>query len=85
MTSDLPGADTRAQVYLTVVGSADCSEPIPLGDGSADSELFLRGKQSTFDVTLNKIGQIVKLRLEHDGSNSDPAWHVDWVSNTEHL
>ena len=73
-------ADTRAQVYLTVIGTDESSHPIPLGDGSENSSEFLQGKESSFNIKLSDIGKIIKIRLEHDGKNSNPAWHIDWVS-----
>ncbi|XP_012939779.1 lipoxygenase homology domain-containing protein 1 isoform X2 [Aplysia californica] len=78
-TSDFPGSDTRAQVYLTVHGTQDISHPIPLGDGSASSSQFAQGRESEFDANIGDIGEITKIRLEHDGRNNDPSWHVDWV------
>ncbi|GFR86805.1 lipoxygenase homology domain-containing protein 1-like isoform X1 [Elysia marginata] len=79
-TSDLDGAGTCAQVYLTVQGVKDMSHPIPLGDGSPAMHHFLPGNEAEFDIDLDdSLGEIAKIRLEHDGRNSDPAWHVDWV------
>ena len=80
-TSDLPNAGTHAQVYLTVQGVKDMSHPIPLGDGSPGMQHFLPGMEAEFNLQLDdNLGEITKIRLEHDGRNSDPAWHVDWVS-----
>ncbi|KAK3777632.1 hypothetical protein RRG08_021747 [Elysia crispata] len=79
-TSDLPDAGTHAQVYLTVQGVKDMSHPIPLGDGSLGMQHFQPGQEAEFDIDLDDhLGELTKIRLEHDGRNSDPAWHVDWV------
>ena len=55
------------------------SHPIPLGDGHPSSTIFAQGKESEFEVDLEGLGELAKIRLEHDGRNSDPSWHVDWV------
>ena len=51
-TSDIEGAATCAQVYLTVYGSKGTSRILPLGDGSPDSDSFWRGKESQFKVRI---------------------------------
>ncbi|XP_070194990.1 lipoxygenase homology domain-containing protein 1-like isoform X2 [Littorina saxatilis] len=78
-TSDIEGAATCAQVYLTVYGSKGVSPPLPLGDGSSSSDNFWRGKEVKFQVNAGRIGEIRKIRLEHDNRNPDPAWHVESV------
>ncbi|GFN93248.1 lipoxygenase-like protein domain-containing protein 1, partial [Plakobranchus ocellatus] len=79
-TSDLPNAGTHAQVYLTIQGSKDISHPIPLGEGLPSMDHFLPGKEAEFDVTLDdSLGEITKIRVEHDSRNDNPAWHLDWV------
>lgn len=78
-TTDFPGADTQAQVYITIHGTKDYSQPVPLGDGSSTKNTFSAGKESVFDVTVGEIGELAKIRLEHDSQNKEPAWHVDWV------
>lgn len=31
-------------------------------------------------IETGDIGRLTKIRLEHDGSGSDPDWRVDYVS-----
>ncbi|CAG5116254.1 unnamed protein product, partial [Candidula unifasciata] len=78
-TSDMPDAGTQGRVYITIHGTKDYSQPVPLGDGFSSKECFVPGKESTFDVTVGEIGELAKIRLEHDTDNKDSAWHVDWV------
>lgn len=33
-------------------------------------------------VSFGDIGELTKIRLEHDGTSKHPSWHVDWVSVT---
>jgi hypothetical protein len=40
---------------------------------------FERNKTDTFRVQSNYIGEIVKLRIEHDGSGHMPGWFLDRV------
>ncbi|KAI8774235.1 lipoxygenasey domain-containing protein 1 [Biomphalaria glabrata] len=75
-TSDFHGADCNALVILKVYGTKDNSEPLPLHGGL---NLFSQGKESEFDVTLGKIGEITKIRLQPENDKSDPSWHVDWI------
>ena len=34
-------------------------------------------------VDIGDIGDVVKIRLEHNNANSFPAWHVKQVSQLE--
>ncbi|CAL1540914.1 unnamed protein product [Lymnaea stagnalis] len=78
-TSDIQGADSRAQIYMTVQGTKENSKPIPFKGTSSFTELFRQGKETEFDVTVGKIGEITKIRLEPDSKSPNPSWHVDWV------
>ncbi|KAH9523747.1 hypothetical protein Btru_040820 [Bulinus truncatus] len=74
-TSDFHGADCKSPVTLTVYGTKDNSRPIHL----PGINLLSQGKETEFDVTLDKIGEITKIRLEPENKKTDPSWHLDWV------
>ncbi|XP_059163011.1 lipoxygenase homology domain-containing protein 1-like [Physella acuta] len=78
-TSDMPGAECKSQVYLTLLGTKDMSKPTPLGTGTLNSAMFDQGKETEFDFTVGKIGELTKIRLELDSKYNNPSWHVDWV------
>lgn len=80
-TSDMPSAECRAQVFLTLLGTKDMSKPTPLGSGTLNSAMFDQGKETEFDLTVGKIGELTKIRLELDSKFNNPSWHVDWVGS----
>ncbi|XP_052774352.1 lipoxygenase homology domain-containing protein 1-like isoform X2 [Mya arenaria] len=77
VTSEEMDSGTDSNVTLTVYGDADNTGPISLGSPSTGS--FNTGKTDEFDVILDPeaIGQIRKIRLEHD--NSGKPWQVEKV------
>ncbi|CAH1776005.1 unnamed protein product [Owenia fusiformis] len=76
-TSDLHNAGTLAKVHLTVFGDKGVSGPTQLTTGNEED--FSQGASTSFNINLGDIGDLFKIRLEHDNSNAFPAWHVDKV------
>ncbi|XP_071154983.1 lipoxygenase homology domain-containing protein 1-like isoform X1 [Mytilus edulis] len=80
-TSDLDNAGTEAQVFLTAYGDKGQSDKLSLT--SPDSaHVFAKGAESEINVSFGDIGELTKIRLEHDGTSKHPSWHVDWVKLT---
>ncbi|XP_060083246.1 lipoxygenase homology domain-containing protein 1-like [Ylistrum balloti] len=79
MTGSVPKAATTAQVTLTVYGDAGNSGPLQLG--KADSGQFQVGQTDEFDISLDPedLGELRKIRVEHDNSGPDPGWWLDKV------
>lgn len=70
-------AGTDANVTLTLYGNKGTSEQLPLtGRGR---NMFERGNVDTFTVTVDDIGLINKIRIEHDDSGIGSAWHLKEV------
>ncbi|XP_055956181.1 lipoxygenase homology domain-containing protein 1 [Patella vulgata] len=81
-TSDIEDAGTKARVYLTVFGSKDNTDTIPLGDGGVHSTDFDRGNETDFMISVGDIGDVIKIRLEHNNEGPEPSWHLDWLKLT---
>ncbi|XP_069127319.1 uncharacterized protein [Argopecten irradians] len=79
ITGREPKAATTAQVTLTVYGDAGNSGPLQLG--KADSGQFRVGQTDEFDISLDpeELGELRKIRVEHDNSGQDPGWWLDKV------
>ncbi|XP_048764444.2 lipoxygenase homology domain-containing protein 1-like isoform X2 [Ostrea edulis] len=79
MTSEEKDSGTSAQVYLTGFGTKGQSQKQPLGSGQQSQSEFSPGAVSEFNVSFGDIGDLLKVRLEHNNKNESPSWHVDWV------
>jgi len=77
-TSEGEHTATTAKVTLTVYGTNGHTAPLPLV--SPTPPAFTSGQEAQFDIVVGSIGQISKIRLEHDNSGSRPDWRVDYVS-----
>lgn len=75
-TSDLPGAATDADVFVTLQGSKHTSARICMPAESSD---FARGQRDQFRLPLPDLGALQKLTVEHNNKGSSPAWHLDQV------
>ncbi|XP_038056107.1 uncharacterized protein LOC119728107 [Patiria miniata] len=73
-TSDLESAGTTANVYLTVFGETGRSQSHILQGQTLDANT-----EQEFEVDIGEIGEITKIRLDHDDSGASPAWHVQQV------
>ena len=79
-TGDVRGAGTDANVSIIIYGDLGVSERQPLSDVRRTS--FERGQTDVFEVEDLDIGNLTKLRLEHDGSGVRPGWFLEGVSVT---
>lgn len=78
-TGDVRGAGTDSQVYVTLFGhEGHRTEKLHL-DKSNNKNPFERKQTDTFRVKGDYIGELVKLRIEHDNTGRLPGWFLDRV------
>ncbi|GFR41097.1 hypothetical protein Agub_g1741 [Astrephomene gubernaculifera] len=75
-TSDLRGAGTDSDVFLTIYGPKGDTGERPL-DNSANN--FERGKTDTFILTGPDVGELERIRVRSSGSGLGAAWHLEQV------
>lgn len=72
-TSDLKGASCDANVSVTIFGEKGDSGSRPLEKPGS----FNRGQTDEFFLECEQaLGELVRIRLGHDGSGLSPSWHV---------
>lgn len=71
-TSDLRGAGTSANVYITLFGSAGDSGARCLESGAKN---FERGRSDIFELVAD-VGELESIRIGHDNSGLSPNWHL---------
>lgn len=71
-TSDLRGAGTSANVYLTLFGSSGDSGARRL---ESSAKNFDRGRSDMFELVA-EVGDLEKIRVGHDNSGLSPNWHL---------
>ena len=71
-TSDLRGAGTSGNVYITLFGTEGNSGARPLENGPNN---FSRGQTDVFEV-LASVGELESIRIGHDNSGVSPSWHL---------
>ncbi len=79
ITGDKRGAGTDSQVYLTLFGkNGRQTEKIHLNN-SNNSNPFEKNQTDKFIVKTNPVGELNKLRIEHDNSGRLAGWFLDRV------
>ena len=76
-TMNEQGAGTTAQVSVTLYGSKGTSGAQLLNE---DPDNFEAGAADTFAIECTPLGEVQRMRLEHDSSGPDSAWKVGRVS-----
>ncbi|XP_068044820.1 oxygen-regulated protein 1 [Anomalospiza imberbis] len=72
-------AGTEANVALWIYGDRGLTGPITLGKDNR-KQLFFPMKENEFQVKINSIGNIYKIRIELDGlPNEQPKWNLQRV------
>nr|XP_014342376.1 PREDICTED: oxygen-regulated protein 1 [Latimeria chalumnae] len=71
-------AGTKANVILWVYGDQGVAGPIILGKDNKD-ELFLPRQEDEFQVKIDYVGKIYKIRIGHDGTSDQPEWKLKEV------
>ncbi|XP_055880340.1 lipoxygenase homology domain-containing protein 1-like isoform X1 [Biomphalaria glabrata] len=76
-------AGTDARVFVTFIGTEGRSPKIELTAARAgvkkDVTLFERNSEDRFKVKFRNVGEIKKLRIEHDNSGMAPGWFLNRV------
>jgi len=80
ITGDVKEAGTDSQVYITLFGhDGKRTEKIPLDHSSTNKNPFKRNQTDKFHVEADYIGELVKLRIEHDNTGRSAGWFLDRV------
>jgi hypothetical protein len=78
-TGNVRGAGTDAQVYLTLFGkNGKQTQKLHLKD-SNNKNPFEQNQTDKFTVKGDSVGELTKLRIEHDNSGFASGWFLDRV------
>lgn len=80
ITGDEKGAGTDANVFVTVYGSNGDSGRRQLRQKFRN--LFERGRTDRFLLEMLDMGELQKVRVEHDNTGVNPGWLLDRVEVT---
>jgi hypothetical protein len=80
VTANEKGAGTDANVHITIYGSHGDSGRQPLKQRFRD--LFEKGQTDKFTLEVLDLGELNKLRIEHDNKGFNAGWLCDHVSIT---
>ncbi|GFN94528.1 lipoxygenase-like protein domain-containing protein 1 [Plakobranchus ocellatus] len=72
-------AGTDANVYVTFQGTERTSPKIRLVSDHSNKNLFQRGSVDKFHVRFIDVGEILTMRIEHDGKGLASGWFLDKV------
>ncbi|RNA20947.1 lipoxygenase homology domain-containing 1 isoform X1, partial [Brachionus plicatilis] len=82
-TSDISGAGTDANVFITLFGENGDTGELELKKTKALSNLFEKGQTDEFNFKdILSVGEITKLRIWHDNTGNllgNTHWHLDSV------
>ncbi|CAF4484729.1 unnamed protein product, partial [Rotaria sp. Silwood2] len=79
-TGDKRGAGTDSQVYITLFGKDGKQTGKIHLKNSNNKNPFERKQTDKFCVKAEYIGELIKLRIEHDNSGRSSGWFLDRVS-----
>uniref|UniRef100_A0A8C9S0Y2 Lipoxygenase homology PLAT domains 1 n=1 Tax=Scleropages formosus TaxID=113540 RepID=A0A8C9S0Y2_SCLFO len=80
ITGDEKCAGTDANVFITIYGSNGDSGRRPLRQKFRN--LFERGRTDRFLLELLDVGELLRVKVEHDNSGMNPSWLLDRVEVT---
>lgn len=80
ITGDEKGAGTDANVFVTIYGSNGDSGRRQLRQKFRN--LFERGQTDRFLLEMLDMGEMQKVRVEHDNTGVNPGWLLDRVEVT---
>ncbi|XP_068609216.1 lipoxygenase homology domain-containing protein 1 [Brachionichthys hirsutus] len=75
-TGDVQNAGTDTLIYMSVFGANGSTEETLL---QKNEDRFERGQEDTFNMEIDDIAPLRKMRLRIDGSGSRPDWFLDQV------
>ncbi|KAM7368820.1 hypothetical protein PAMP_013127 [Pampus punctatissimus] len=73
---DVQNAGTDTQIFMSVFGANGSTEEMLL---QKNEDRFERGQEDTFNMEIDDIAPLRKMRLRIDGSGSRPDWFLDQV------
>uniref|UniRef100_A0A3Q3H262 Lipoxygenase homology PLAT domains 1a n=1 Tax=Labrus bergylta TaxID=56723 RepID=A0A3Q3H262_9LABR len=76
VTGDVQHAGTDTLIFMSVFGANGSTEEMPL---QKNEDRFERGQEDTFNMEIDDIAPLRKMRLRIDGSGSRPDWFLDKV------
>ncbi|XP_061887966.1 lipoxygenase homology domain-containing protein 1-like [Entelurus aequoreus] len=76
ITGDVQNAGTDTQIFMSVFGANGSTEEMLL---QKNEDRFERGQEDTFNMEIDDIAPLRKMRLHIDGSGSRPDWFLDQV------
>ncbi|GLD72495.1 lipoxygenase homology domain-containing protein 1 [Lates japonicus] len=76
VTGDVQNAGTDTQIFMSVFGANGSTEEMLL---QKNEDRFERGQEDTFNMEIDDIAPLRKMRLRIDGSGSRPDWFLDKV------
>ncbi|GFN87702.1 hypothetical protein PoB_001420800 [Plakobranchus ocellatus] len=77
ITGDVKGAGTNANVHITIFGMNGNTGRRPLTQSFRD--LFERNQTDKFQIEALDLGELNKVKIEHDNSGFRPSWFLDRV------
>ncbi|XP_028314075.1 lipoxygenase homology domain-containing protein 1 isoform X3 [Gouania willdenowi] len=80
ITGDVKGGGTDANVFITIYGVNGDSGKRHLQQRFRN--LFERGQTDRFVVEMLDLGELLKVKVEHDASSSSSGWFLEFVEVT---
>ncbi|MGH0156164.1 UNVERIFIED_CONTAM: hypothetical protein FKN15_047648 [Acipenser sinensis] len=75
ITGDVRGAGTDANIFVTLFGEYGITPKVHLASKSRTA--FEKNKTDVFRIKTNNVGQIKKIRIEHDNTGMNASWFLD--------
>lgn len=80
ITGDVKGAGTDANVFITIYGVNGDSGKRPLKQKFRN--LFERGRTDRFILEMLDLGDLQRVKVEHDNTGQAPGWYLECVEIT---
>ncbi|XP_075955405.1 lipoxygenase homology domain-containing protein 1 isoform X1 [Anarhichas minor] len=80
ITGDVKGAGTDANVFMSIYGVNGDSGKRHLRQNFRN--LFERGRTDRFVLEMLDLGELLRVKVEHDDSNSNCGWYLECVEVT---
>ncbi|XP_072290031.1 lipoxygenase homology domain-containing protein 1 [Eucyclogobius newberryi] len=81
ITGDERGAGTDANVFVTLFGEFGITPKVHLASKSRTA--FEKAKTDVFRIRTHNVGNIKKIRIEHDNTGMNASWFLDRVVVTD--
>lgn len=76
MTGTVSGAGTNANVFVTIFSETDSTGERQL---PAKRAQFENGSVDTFQLSGVEMGELMKLKVRHDGTSMGAGWFLDRI------